>query len=464
VLILLARTSVAWSGMVTTGQKMNQLACAGDGAMGVCRANTRPRACPPRSSPCLARSLWGVGPLERSSRHQMSNQMHSLELSDAQTDGLSILGTHTRTEGGGGSSSAETKPLFRGRKRSHLDAVGMEEPEAELIGTSTFWLPESGLTHYGKMLREHAALKLRVLQLELSLKERQASTHRTDAAATHTEDQCALVVQCGDTGTEGGLDAPEIVLGTIGPQLVRQPPLSITRARRSTRGASERSAAAKEEEAASEQQVPAVCTPTKNEHSSAPASAAALPSSTTNCGRQDTVTVARILELGRGGASVADIDVTLHREGYKTSTGTRWPSKNDGRVVVRVLLKHGVAAVVAEGDEKLAGYAKEYAAKHAPQLLPPRHEPAASQDTLVEKRRQVLRKSAAASKQQLSGRRPLQTRSSSDAQSDGGRLCDEQEHAGSSSDVHVHVEKARHRIRRSREAWRAALQEEGGHL
>ena len=37
--------------------------------------------------------------------------------------------------------------------------------------------------------------------------------------------------------------------------------------------------------------------------------------------------------------AVVEIDKTLHRESFKTSTGTAWPPKNDGRVVVRILLQ-----------------------------------------------------------------------------------------------------------------------------
>ena len=80
-------------------------------------------------------------------------------------------------------------------------------------------------------------------------------------------------------------------------------------------------------------------------------------------GRQDPRTVSRIHELGVAGVSVVEIDRTLHREGHKTSTGTRWPAKNDGRVVVRLLINHGVAPVA--GDFKIARYVAEYAAKVA---------------------------------------------------------------------------------------------------
>ena len=73
--------------------------------------------------------------------------------------------------------------------------------------------------------------------------------------------------------------------------------------------------------------------------------------------------MARITELGLAGASVVEIDRTLHREGYKTSTGTRWPAKNDGRVVVRLLLNNGITP--SAGDAKVAKYMAEYAAKLA---------------------------------------------------------------------------------------------------
>ena len=68
-------------------------------------------------------------------------------------------------------------------------------------------------------------------------------------------------------------------------------------------------------------------------------------------------------ELGRAGVSVIEIDRTLHREQFKTSTGTLWPAKNDGRVVVRTLLKGGVTPV--PGDVKIKRYVAEYTAKLA---------------------------------------------------------------------------------------------------
>ena len=61
--------------------------------------------------------------------------------------------------------------------------------------------------------------------------------------------------------------------------------------------------------------------------------------------------------------SVVEIDRTLHREQHRTSTGTRWPAKNDGRVVVRLLLNNGITPVA--GDAKVARYVSEYASKVA---------------------------------------------------------------------------------------------------
>jgi hypothetical protein len=58
---------------------------------------------------------------------------------------------------------------------------------------------------------------------------------------------------------------------------------------------------------------------------------------------------------------VVEIDRALHREGCKTSTGTRWPAKNDGRVVVRLLLNNGICTLA--GDAKIARYMTEYTAK-----------------------------------------------------------------------------------------------------
>ena len=59
----------------------------------------------------------------------------------------------------------------------------------------------------------------------------------------------------------------------------------------------------------------------------------------------------------------------LHRERYVTSTGTRWPSKNDGRVVVRLLINSGIRPVA--GDAKIARYVTEYTAKLAAKTPPP---------------------------------------------------------------------------------------------
>ena len=79
--------------------------------------------------------------------------------------------------------------------------------------------------------------------------------------------------------------------------------------------------------------------------------------------RQDSALVERVCELGRAGVSVVEIDRTLHREQYRTSSGTPWPARNDGRVVVRTLLKAGITPV--PGDVRIKRYATEYAAKLA---------------------------------------------------------------------------------------------------
>ena len=78
-------------------------------------------------------------------------------------------------------------------------------------------------------------------------------------------------------------------------------------------------------------------------------------------GRQDPATVARICELGLAQVSVTEIDKTLHREGHKTSSGTRWPAKNDGRVVVRILLNSSITPV--SGDVRIVRYVQEYEGK-----------------------------------------------------------------------------------------------------
>jgi hypothetical protein len=78
-------------------------------------------------------------------------------------------------------------------------------------------------------------------------------------------------------------------------------------------------------------------------------------------GRQHPDTVARVYEMGLTGASVVEIDKALHRDKLLTSTGTPWPAKNDGRVVVRLLLNNGIVPVA--GDAKVAKYMREYAVK-----------------------------------------------------------------------------------------------------
>eukprot|EP00965_Chrysotila_dentata_P153475 5072745-Pleurochrysis_carterae.AAC.3 len=81
--------------------------------------------------------------------------------------------------------------------------------------------------------------------------------------------------------------------------------------------------------------------------------------------RQDPALVTRVCELGRDGCSVVEIDRVLHREKFRTSTGSMWPAKNDGRVVVRTLLQNGVQP--NGGDSKIDKYIIEYSAKLASQ-------------------------------------------------------------------------------------------------
>ena len=91
---------------------------------------------------------------------------------------------------------------------------------------------------------------------------------------------------------------------------------------------------------------------------------AGTPSRGVGRSRQAPRVVARVCELGRAGVAVPEIDQTLAEEGFLTSTGSRWPARNDGRVVVRLLLNHGIAPVCG-GDARLDEYVHEYAPRAA---------------------------------------------------------------------------------------------------
>ena len=85
--------------------------------------------------------------------------------------------------------------------------------------------------------------------------------------------------------------------------------------------------------------------------------------------------LARIIELGSEGATVEEIDAGLSLEGYTTSTGTPWPAKNDGRVVVRALLRGGLRP--ESRDHRIMTYAAQWEAKmmsptaaHQPRAAP----------------------------------------------------------------------------------------------
>ena len=56
-----------------------------------------------------------------------------------------------------------------------------------------------------------------------------------------------------------------------------------------------------------------------------------------------------------------EIDAGLSLEGYTTSTGTPWPAKNDGRVVVRALLRGGLRP--ESRDHRIMAYAAQWEAK-----------------------------------------------------------------------------------------------------
>lgn len=76
--------------------------------------------------------------------------------------------------------------------------------------------------------------------------------------------------------------------------------------------------------------------------------------------KQDPRLVRRVCQLGREGLPPAAIDRRLSADGFKNSSGRPWAAKNDGRVVVRILLNHGLA--VSGSDPKIREYARSYAA------------------------------------------------------------------------------------------------------
>jgi hypothetical protein len=77
--------------------------------------------------------------------------------------------------------------------------------------------------------------------------------------------------------------------------------------------------------------------------------------------KQDRKLVKRVCALGRQKLPPAAIDRKLSAEGFKNSSGRTWAAKNDGRVVVRILLNHEIP--VSGSDPKIQQYAREYAAK-----------------------------------------------------------------------------------------------------
>lgn len=85
--------------------------------------------------------------------------------------------------------------------------------------------------------------------------------------------------------------------------------------------------------------------------------------------RQSPRVISRVVELGLANAPISEIDAALSHEGHTTSTGTPWPAKNDGRVVTRLLLKHGLQPNFGN-DHRLAEYARQYGARMAPDMSP----------------------------------------------------------------------------------------------
>ena len=76
-----------------------------------------------------------------------------------------------------------------------------------------------------------------------------------------------------------------------------------------------------------------------------------------------------------------EIDAGLSLEGYTTSTGTPWPAKNDGRVVVRALLRGGLRP--ESRDHRIMAYAAQWEAKMMSPTAAqqPRAAPSASANT-----------------------------------------------------------------------------------
>lgn len=110
--------------------------------------------------------------------------------------------------------------------------------------------------------------------------------------------------------------------------------------------------------------------PTGEERRWTPPKASAAPRPRATWSKQSPQVVARIVELGGARVPVGEIDQTLSREQFKTSAGTPWPQKNDGRVVVRTLLRQGIAPTIG-GDERLEAYARVdlFHRRHRPEPL-----------------------------------------------------------------------------------------------
>ena len=89
-------------------------------------------------------------------------------------------------------------------------------------------------------------------------------------------------------------------------------------------------------------------------HWGQPSTLTAKPIPMTGAGscRQSDEVQARIIALGRAGTSLAEIDRTLHRDGFSNRAGKRWGKKTDKKVAMRILKAQGVSPV--HTDEEMA--------------------------------------------------------------------------------------------------------------
>ena len=305
--------------------------------------------------------------------HQVPNSASERRLSGGHTP-LSV--TPDGTISASGSAPRGSASRLRCRRRESSSAFSFE-----LDGLSTTRTPDGadGTTPSSAKRARAAANTTMPPPPPLPPRSSVADGTASDAAAADTGPLSAALVEGAaasrevhDLSTLRGVALPESPLaGLLAMQLpVMQPsssPFAVPQPRRNSLiGGTPRRATMQDDRSASERSAPRRIssvpprTPLVSSIALTPASVTSSAASV-GSGRQDPATVSRIYELGLSGASVIEIDRTLFREGHKTSTGTRWPAKNDGRVVVRLLLNNGI--VPTAGDAKVARYIQEYTAK-----------------------------------------------------------------------------------------------------